>query len=96
MKNRAAFAARHDHPRLVAGAADRRMRRAIFSGLDGDDVVFLNVARPSITRRGVAGQDERDRVAGMKADDATVVGFGERNVYQTVTPYDSLKNAPAM
>ena len=96
MKNRAAFAARPDHPRLFAGAADCPTRRAIVSRLDCDDVVLLNVARPSITRRRVTGQYERDHVAGVKADDATVVGFGKRNVYQTVAPYDSLKNAPAM
>ena len=96
MNDRAPLGARADHPGFFARAADRRTRGAIFSGLDSDDVVFMNVTRPSVAGGGVARQHERNRVAGMQADDATVVGFGEGDFYQTVTPYDSLKNAPAM
>ena len=96
MQNRAALAARANHPGFLARAANGGARRPIFRRLDADDVVFLNVACPSITGGRIARQDERNRVAGPKADDATVVGVGERDFDQTVTPYDSLKNAPAM
>jgi hypothetical protein len=50
---------------------------AVAGRFDIDDVVVLDVARPPISTGGIAWQDKRYRVAGLKADDATVVGFGE-------------------
>ena len=96
MNDRAPLGARADHPHFLARTADGRTRGAVVRRLDGDDVVFMNVTRPSVAGGRVARQHERNRVAGMQPDDATVVGFGEWDFYQTVAPYDSLKNAPAI
>ena len=96
MQNGLSRPARANHPRLLAGTANGVFRRPIFRRLDADDVVLLDVARPPVAGGGVAREHERNRVASMEADDATVVGFGEWDFDQTVTPYDSLKNAPAM
>ena len=86
MRHGAALVVGFDCPRLFARAADSLVCRAVSGGFHVHDLIVFDVARPSISTGGIAWQDKRYRVASLKADDATVVGFGEWNFCQTVTP----------
>ena len=59
-------------------------------------VTFGTIKCPVVSGGRITGQNERDRVAQIERDDATIIGLGKCDFRQTVTPYDSLKNAPAM
>ena len=86
MRNGAALVVGLDCPRLFARAADSLACGAVSRRFHVHDVTVFDVAGPPISAGGIAWQDKRYRVASLQADDATVVGFGEWNFCQTVTP----------